>query len=51
MPLSALAGNAALKEQLLPRLRQGQLGHAFILSGPAGAGKGTLAAILARALV
>ncbi|MBO5727912.1 MAG: DNA polymerase III subunit delta [Oscillospiraceae bacterium] len=51
MPLSALAGNAALKEQLLPRLRQGRLGHAFILSGPAGAGKGTLAAILARALV
>ena len=51
MPLSALAGNAALKEQLLPRLKEGRLGHAFILSGPAGSGKRTLAAILARALV
>ncbi len=51
MPLSALAGNAALKEQLLPRLREGRLGHAFILSGPPGAGKGVLAEILARAMV
>ena len=51
MPLSALAGNAALKQQLLPRLKEGRLGHAFILSGPPGAGKSTLANILARALV
>jgi len=51
MPLSSLAGNRALKEQLLPRLSGGALGHALILSGPAGSGKRTLAAILARAMV
>jgi len=51
MPLSSLAGNRALKEQLLPRLSGGTLGHALILSGPAGSGKRTLAAILARAMV
>ena len=51
MPLSGLAGNHALKEQLMPRLSGGTLGHAFILSGPAGSGKHALAAILARALV
>ncbi len=51
MPLSALAGNDALKEQLLAQLKQGRLGHAFIVSGPAGAGKEILGDILARALV
>lgn len=51
MPLSSLAGNRLLKEQLLPRLSGGSLAHAFILSGPAGSGKHTLAAILARAMV
>ena len=51
MPLSTLKGNRALKEQLLPRLSGGALGHALILSGPAGSGKRTLAAILSRAMV
>lgn len=51
MPLTSLAGNHALKEQLLPRLSGGTLGHALILSGPAGSGKHTLAGILARAMV
>lgn len=51
MPLSTLAGNRPLKEQLLPRLSAHTLGHAFILSGPAGSGKGVLASILARAMV
>ena len=50
MALSALVGNARLKEQLQPRL-SGGLGHAYILSGPAGSGKHTLAALLSRALV
>ena len=51
MPLSTLKGNHSLKEQLLPRLSGGTLGHAFILSGPAESGKGTLVAILSRAMV
>lgn len=51
MPLTSLAGNDALKEQLLPRLSGGTLGHAFILAGAAGSGKHTLAQILARAMV
>lgn len=51
MPLSSLEGNRALKAQLLPRLSGGMLGHAFILSGPAGSGKHMLAAILSRAMV
>lgn len=51
MPLTSLAGNRALKEQLLPRLAGGTLGHAFIVSGPTGSGKHTLASILARAMV
>ena len=51
MPLNSLAGNHALKEQLRPRLSGGTLGHALILSGPAGSGKHTLAAILSRAMV
>lgn len=51
MPLTSLAGNHALKEQLLPRLSGGALGHAFILAGSAGSGKHALAQILARAMV
>lgn len=51
MPLTSLAGNRALKEQLLPRLSGGNLGHALILSGPAGSGKHALTAILSRAMV
>lgn len=51
MPLTSLAGNRALKAQLIPRLSGGNLGHALILSGPAGSGKHVLAAILSRAMV
>ena len=51
MGLEQLAGNRSLKDQLLPRLAAGSLGHAYILSGPGGCGKRTLAGILAQALV
>ena len=51
MQLSRLAGNAALKEQLAVRLSDGQLSHAYILSGPADCGKHTLAAVLSSAMV
>lgn len=50
MALSALAGNHKLKEQLQPRL-VGGLGHAYIVEGPQGSGKHTLAGILSRAMV
>ena len=49
--LSQLAGNPGLKDQLAARLAGGQLSHAFILSGPVGSGRHTLAAILAAAMV
>lgn len=51
MLLSDLAGNDRLKQQLGPRLAARQLGHALILSGPAGSGKHTLASIIAGAMV
>ena len=51
MNLSLLAGNSPLKRQLeLETARRG-LSHAYILSGPAGSGKRTLAGLLAAALV
>ena len=51
MNLTRLAGNAPLKRQLeLETARRG-LSHAYILSGPAGSGKRTLAGLLAAALV
>ena len=46
--LEILAGNQAVKR----RLAAGRgLSHAYILSGPAGCGKHTLAGLLSRALV
>lgn len=49
--MNQLAGNHSLKEQLAHRMGMGQLSHAYILSGPEGCGKHTLAGILAGALV
>ena len=51
MPLSSLAGNEPLKQQLLPRLTGRTLSHAMIVSGPEGSGTHTLADILAKGLV
>jgi len=51
MELTALAGNARLKQQL-SRQREGRgLSHAYILSGSAGSGRHTLARILAGAML
>ena len=42
MELTALAGNAQIKAQLAHR--EGDLAHAYIVAGPAGSGRHTLAA-------
>ena len=48
MELSQLAGNETLKEQLSQCTREHGLSHAYILSGPRGSGKHTLARLLAE---
>lgn len=51
MELSRLAGNAPLKALLGAQGAGRGLSHAYIISGPPGSGRRTLAALLARALV
>lgn len=51
MRLDTLAGNAALKDQLSAQERSRGLSHAYLISGPAGSGKRTLARLLAAAMV
>lgn len=51
MLLDTLAGNAPLKEQFSARMKGRGLSHAYLISGPAGAGKRTLARLLAAAMV
>ena len=51
MKLDSLAGNAALKRQLSGQASARGLSHAYLISGPAGAGKKTLARLLAAAMV
>ena len=51
MDLSSLVGNAPLKRQLSLETARRGLSHAYILSGPAGSGKRTLAGLLSAALV
>lgn len=50
MELSALAGNERIKERLFHAEQRG-LSHAYIISGPAGSGRHTLAAALAAAML
>lgn len=50
MSLDSLPGNEQLKRKLAPVLRANKLSHAYILSGPAGSGKQTLATLLAAAM-
>ncbi len=47
---SALYGNEAVKERLGRAIRSGTLPHAFLISGPDGSGKTTLATEIAAAL-
>lgn len=51
MDLSLLAGNEPLKRQLSLNAARRGLSHAYILAGPAGSGRHTLARLLAAALV
>lgn len=51
MNLEPLAGNAALKRQLSAQADGRGLSHAYLISGPKGSGKGTLAKLMAAAMV
>lgn len=51
MNLSALAGNERVKEQLSQQEKGRGLSHAYIISGPAGSGRHTLARLLGSAML
>ena len=51
MGLHSLLGNARLKENLQATLAQGRTSHFYLISGPVGSGKKTLARLLAAALL
>ena len=51
MRLDTLAGNAPLKEQLSAQEKGRGLSHAYLISGPSGSGKRTLARLLSAAMV
>ena len=51
MELTSLAGNPRVKEQLSRREEGRGLSHAYIVSGPEGSGRHTLARLLAAAMV
>lgn len=51
MGFEALLGNEQLKENLREARRKGRLSHFYLVSGPRGAGKHTLAGLLAAAML
>ncbi len=51
MGFDDLLGNARLKENLIGSIRQGRISHFYLISGPEGSGKRTLARLLAAAMV
>ena len=51
MGFESLLGNDRLKENLTRSLSRGRGGHFYLISGPAGSGKHTLARLLAAALM
>ena len=51
MAFDALLGNQRLKENLTGSLRRGRISHFYLISGPEGSGKHTLARHLAAALL
>ena len=50
MGFEGLLGNDRLKENLSVSLRRGRISHFYLISGPAGSGKHTLAKLLSAAL-
>lgn len=50
MGLEGLLGNERLKSQLASAVRGGRLSHGYLISGPEGSGKRTLARLLAAAM-
>ncbi len=51
MGFEALLGNERLKENLTGSLRRGHISHFYLICGPAGSGKHTLAQLLAAAIL
>ena len=51
MGFEALLGNDRLKETLAASLHKGHISHFYLISGPKGAGKHTLAKLLAQAIL
>jgi DNA polymerase-3 subunit delta' len=51
MGFEALLGNQRLKDNLIAALQQGKNAHFYVISGPAGSGKRTLASLLAAAVM
>ncbi len=51
MGFEALLGNDRLKENLASSLRKGHISHFYLISGPEGSGKHTLARLLAAAIL
>ena len=51
MSFETLLGNARLKENLTAALQQGKTAHFYLISGPKGSGKQTLASLLAAAMM
>ena len=50
MKLAALLGNDTLKQRLSALQAKGKLTHSFLLTGPEGSGRHTLARILCAAM-
>ena len=51
MGFEALLGNEQLKKELSASLRKGNISHCYLISGPEGSGKRTLAKLLAAAVL
>ena len=51
MAFDTLLGNERLKENLISSLNRGHVSHFYLISGPAGSGKHTLARLLAAAIL